>query len=221
MNQHSVITEATTAGPALSGRRILITGITDDASLATEIARAVIGAGGQPVCAGLGPTSHHGALSERARSHLEMAHESFRKTVAAELGEDTPAFACDLSLDASLAELATALAEGDLALDGVLHAVAFDRTLRPGRRASLLDTTRDEFLECMNVSAWSLVGLLRELLAAGVLREGAGIVALSYLGAARVVDHPYKNVGVAKAALERIVGERGDPPAAAQRRSDR
>lgn len=207
MQHRDVAAGASAGGLALSGKRILVTGITDGASLATEAARGILAAGGQVACAGLGPTPHQQGLSQRARAHLEAAHESFRKTVASELGEDTPAFACDLSLDPSLADLAGELAARDLPLDGVVHAVAFDRTLRPGRRPSLLETTRDEFLECMNVSAWSLVGLVRELLAAGALRDGAGIVALSYLGAARVVEHPYKNVGVAKAALERIVGE--------------
>jgi len=202
-----------TASPAqgevrpLAGRRILITGISDGVSLATEIARAVLRAGGLPVCAGLGPTPHQHRLSERARAHLETAYESFRKTVASELDEATPALACDLSLDASLRDLAAVLAERDLPLDGILHAVAFDRTLRRGRRPSILETSRDEFMECMNVSAWSLVALVRELVAADMLRDGAGIVALSYLGAERVVEHPYKSIGVAKAALERIVRE--------------
>jgi enoyl-[acyl-carrier protein] reductase I len=48
---------------------------------------------------------------------------------------------------------------------------------------------------------------VRVLLRAHVLREGASIVALSYLGAERVTSHPYRNIGVAKAALERLVRE--------------
>jgi len=40
-----------------------------------------------------------------------------------------------------------------------------------------------------------------------VLADGAAIVALSYLGAERVMAHPYRNIGIAKAALERIVRE--------------
>lgn len=191
----------------LAGRHVLVTGIADQASLATHVARAIQAAGGTPVCAGLGPTPDRTALSERARAHLAASYESFRKTVEVELGKETLTLPCDLSLDSSIDALAGALAERGLSLGGVLHAVAFDRTLRRGGHASLLETSRDDFLECMNVSAYSLVALLRGLLGRRVLEPGSGVVALSYLGAARVVAHPYKNVGVAKAALERIVGE--------------
>ena len=61
-------------------------------------------------------------------------------------------------------------------------------------------------MDCMNVSAYSLLALVRTLLRAGVLRRDASIVALSYLGAERVMTHPYRNVGVAKAA-QRITQE--------------
>ena len=200
------MTSRTDASAPLQGRTILVTGISDGASLAAHGARRIQHAGGQPICTGLGPAGQPD-LSERARTHLQTTFESFQATVAEVLGASTPTLACDLSMDASVAQLATTLAERDLQIDGVLHAVAFDRTLGKGTYQPLLDTTRDDFLECMNVSAYSLIALVRELLAAGVLCRGAGVVALSYLGAERVMRHPYKNVGVAKAALERIVSE--------------
>jgi enoyl-[acyl-carrier protein] reductase I len=59
----------------------------------------------------------------------------------------------------------------------------------------------------MNVSAYSLLALVRALLTEDVLGRGASVVALSYLGAERVMFHPYRNVGVAKAALERMSRE--------------
>jgi enoyl-[acyl-carrier protein] reductase I len=193
--------------PVLAGRTVLVTGITDDASLATHVARSLREAGARLVCTGLGPTPFHASLSARARDHLAASYEAFRKTVEGALGSDTATIPCDLGIDASIAQLAGWLKEHDCALDGVVHAVAFDRTLRRGGHASLLETSREDFLECMNVSAYSLVALLRGLLSASVLRDGAGVVGLSYLGATRVVSHPYKNVGVAKAALERIAAE--------------
>ncbi len=190
----------------LAGRTVLVTGISDGASLATAVAREIQSAGGRVVATGLGPT-RHGRHSERAQARLAASFESFRKTVEEQLGAEVPSLACDLSLDESIEELALQLREREIAIDGVLHAVAFDRTLRQGRAALLLETSREDFLECMNVSAYSMVALLRGLLEAGVLSRGASVVALSYLGAARVVSHPYRNVGVAKAALERMVGE--------------
>jgi len=200
---------AEAAGP-LAGGRHLVTGIVDEASLATEVAREVVAQGGHVVCSGLGPTPHHEDLSERARDHLAAAYESFRKTVDRELGDAAETFACDLSLDASVRDLAASLARRGVALDGVLHAVARDRTIGRDGPRPLLATTREEFLDCMDVSAWSLVALLRELVDAGALACGASVVCLSYLGAERVVSHPYKNIGVAKAALERITVELAD-----------
>lgn len=201
------MTDGITRPGVLDGRTVLVTGITDEASLATHVARAIRGNGGRLVCSGLGATPHHDSLSPRAHAHLARSFETFQKTVRESLGPDVPTLPCDLSLDPSIAGLASDLKQRGLVLDGVVHAVAFDRTLRRGSHASLLETSRQDFLECMDVSAYSLVALLRGLIEADVLRPGAGVVALSYLGAERVVTHPYKNVGVAKAALERIAAE--------------
>ena len=184
-----------------------MTGIADSASLALPVAVALQRAGASLVCAGLGPTPHQGAISTAAQDYLAASHETFRKTVTASLGAATPTLVLDASLDASIADLARTLRERGTRLDGLLHAIALDRTIRRGSAKNLLDVTRDEFLDCMNVSAYSLLALVRELLGAGVLAPGASIVALSYLGAERVMFHPYRNVGVAKAALERIARE--------------
>lgn len=191
----------------LQGRTMLVTGIADAASLALPIARALQRDGASLVCAGLGPTPHHDRISDAARDHLAAAHAKFRETVAAHLGAATPALVLDASLEASLADFARSLREAGTRLDGVVHAIALDRTIRRGTAKPLLEVTRDEFLDCMNVSAYSLLGLTRVLLAEGVLAQGASIAALSYLGAERVMFHPYRNVGVAKAALERIARE--------------
>lgn len=192
---------------ALSGRRILVTGIADESSLALPIAVAAQHAGAGLVCAGLGATSHHAALSPAARSYLDDVNAAFRKTVTERLGGDVPTFVLDAGLDASIDDLAVALAERDLRLDGLVHAIALDRTIRGGVAKPLLEVTRGEFLDCMSISAYSLIALVRALLEKGVLQDGASVVALSYLGAERVMPHPYRNIGVAKAALERIVRE--------------
>ncbi len=191
----------------LSGRRILLTGIADRSSLALEIGRELARQGADLVCTGLGPTAHRGDLSERARQHLSVAFEEFCKTVESELGTGVSNLACDLSSDESIADLAAVLRARELEIDGVVHAVAFDRTLRNGSSLPLLETPREAFLECMNVSAFSLIALLRELVRSELLARGGSVVALSYIGAERVVSHPYRNVAVAKAALERIAPE--------------
>lgn len=191
----------------LTGTRILVTGIVDGSSLALAIARELRDQGAELVCTGLGRTAHHAGLSARATSHLEAAWASFEATVREHLGDGTRALALDATLDESIEELARTLGQELGAVHGVVHSIALDRTIRGGRVKPLLDVTREEFLGCMDVSAYSLVALVRSLLRNAAIQKGAAIVSLSYLGAARVPVHPYKNVGVAKAALERITLE--------------
>ena len=192
---------------SLATRRVLVTGIADEGSLALPIAAALRRSGAELVCAGLGPSRHHGPLSTAAARYLARSAETFADTVHGHLGASVPTFLLDASLDGSIDDLAAALAARRLRLDGLVHAIALDRTIRSGSAKPLLEVTRDEFLDCMNVSAYSLLALTRALLRAGVLADGAAIVALSYRGADRVMAHPYRNIGVAKAALERIVRE--------------
>jgi enoyl-[acyl-carrier protein] reductase I len=189
------------------GRFVLVTGIADDASLALPIAQDLARAGASLVCTGLGPTPHHGALSDAAKRYLGETQATFRATVERALGAGVPTAVLDVSLDASIRDLASDLAAKGTKLDGVVHAIALDRTIRGGRAKPLLEVTREEFLDCMSISTYSLLGLVRELLGSGVLADGASVVALSYLGAERVMPHPYRNIGVAKAALERMVRE--------------
>jgi enoyl-[acyl-carrier protein] reductase I len=169
-------------------------------------------------------TPHHAGISAAARDYLAAAHETFRNTVAATLAPATPCFVLDASLDASLADFARALRERGTRLDGVVHAIALDRAIRQGSAKALLDVTREEFLDCMNVSAYSLLGLLRVLLAEDVLARGASVVALSYLGAeSRRRGHPWtpgsgralRRSRTARQCIARRACARSAPPAAA------
>lgn len=188
-------------------RRYLVTGIADEHSLALQIARTLKASGADLVCAGLGMTKHHEDVSEAGRRYLEQTFDAFQEVVARELGEDTPTVVLDVSLDGAIVDACESLASRDLALDGFVHAIAMDRTIRRGVASPLLEVSRADFLHCLDVSAYSLLGLTRELLGHACLNEGASIVALSYLGAERAMSHAYRNIGVAKAALERVSRE--------------
>jgi enoyl-[acyl-carrier protein] reductase I len=191
----------------LNGRRFLVTGIADEHSLALHIAKTLKSAGAELVCAGLGPTPHHRDVSEAGQRYLRETQEAFRGVVSRELGEDTPIVVVDASLDGTITDACEALRREGLELDGFVHAIAMDRTIRRGVASPLLRVSREDFLGCLDVSAYSLLALTRELLDGGCLRDGASIVALSYLGAERAMSHAYRNIGVAKAALERVARE--------------
>ena len=194
----------------LQNQRFLITGISDAGSLALHAAKAIVEQGGQVVCAGLGVTPHHTDLSDKARAYLSANEAAFRETVKAELGEDTPIFILDATQEESMVNLAAGLAENGLHLDGFLHSIAMDRTIRNKQVKPLLEVTQAEFCDTLGVSAFSLVRITHHLLKTGALRDGSSICSLSYIAAEKVTFHPYRNMSVAKAALERITIELAD-----------
>ena len=190
----------------LSGTTILVTGITDKASLALAIAKQIQKEGAKIVCSGLGLTKHHAGLSEKAASYLDRTFKDFQETIKQELG-DVLTFPLDVTLDGSIEEFAESLKSQNIQLDGYVHSIAMDKTIRGGVVKPMLEVTREEFAGALDVSAYSLVGISRPLIQKGILKKNGSIVALSYLGAEKIVVHPYKNIGVAKAALERIIFE--------------
>ena len=194
----------------LQDKRFLITGISDAGSLALHAAKAIVEQGGQVVCAGLGVTPHHADLSDKARAYLSANEAAFRETVKAELGEDTPILILDATQEDSMTDLAAGLVEKGLHFDGFLHSIAMDRTIRNKQVKPLLEVTQAEFCDTLGVSAFSLVRITHHLLKTGALRDGSSICSLSYIAAEKVTFHPYRNMSVAKAALERITIELAD-----------
>lgn len=90
-------------------------------------------------------------------------------------------------------------------LNSLLHSVAFAD--KKDLEGAFYNTTKEGFLLAMEVSAYSLVEVVRQckpLLVAGAQEGDASVLTLSYYGAEKVVPH-YNVMGVAKAALEATV----------------
>jgi enoyl-[acyl-carrier protein] reductase I len=168
----------------LSGRKVLVTGVLSNRSIAYGIARA--------------------AKREGAELAFTYAGERFKERVgelAADFGTDF-VLPCDVSSDAEIAALAPALRERWDGLDGMVHAIAFAQ--REAISGELLDgLSREAFREAHDISVYSLPALAKALLP---LMQGrkASVLTLSYLGAERVVPH-YNTMGLAKASLEAAV----------------
>ena len=166
----------------MAGKRGLIMGLANDKSLAWGIAKALRAAG-----------------AELAISYQGEVMEKRVRPLAEQLGV-ARLFDCDVSdmaaLDATFAELAKEWPT----IDFVVHAIGFsDKSQLRGR---YYDTTLDNFLMTMNISAYSLVAVTRR--AAEMMPNGGSILTLTYYGAEKVVPH-YNVMGVAKAALETSV----------------
>ncbi len=167
----------------MAGKRGLIMGLANDKSLAWGIARKLAEQG-----------------AELAFSYQGEALAKRVIPLAAQLGSDFT-FECDVArMDSLDAAFATLKARWDT-IDFVVHAIGFsDKNELRGR---YVDTSLDNFLLTMNVSAYSLVAITQR--AAAMMPEtGGAILTLSYYGAEKVVPH-YNVMGVAKAALETSV----------------
>ena len=166
----------------MQGKRGLIMGLANDKSLAWGIARRL---------------GEQGA--ELAFSYQGEALEKRVRPLAASLGSDL-LIDCDVSdmsaLDAAFAQLGERWPK----LDFVVHAIGFSD--KNELRGKYLDTSLENFLMTMNISAYSLVAVAKR--AAAMMQEGGSILTLSYFGAEKVIPH-YNVMGVAKAALETSV----------------
>jgi enoyl-[acyl-carrier protein] reductase I len=171
----------------LDGRRALIFGVANDHSIAWGIAQALHDAG-----ATVGFSSVESLIERRVRPLAESIGSTFVEP-------------CDVQSDDQIREVFKRwrAAHGpDATLDVLVHALAFAR--REDLEGSFVDTSREGFALALDVSAFSLVAVVREARAAGVLRPGSSVLTLTYYGAEKVVSN-YNVMGVAKAALEASV----------------
>jgi len=173
----------------MSGKRGLIMGLANDKSLAWGIAKQL---------------AEHGA--DLAFSYQGDALAKRVKPLAEQLGSDFT-FECDVSNMDSLDAAFAALKDRWDTLDFVVHAIGFSD--KSELRGKYVDTSLDNFLMTMNISAYSLVAVAKRAaeMMPPLQEDGTGggsIVTLTYYGAEKVIPH-YNVMGVAKAALDASV----------------
>jgi enoyl-[acyl-carrier protein] reductase I len=169
----------------LSGKKILVTGVLSNRSIAYGIARAAHREGAQLAFTYAG--------GDRFKERVAP--------IAAEFGSDI-VLPLDVTKDAEIAAAFDALRVKWQGLDGLVHAIAFAQ--RDAISGELLDgLTREVFREAHDVSAYSFPALAKAALPLMEGRSGA-MLTLSYLGAERQIPH-YNVMGLAKASLEASV----------------
>src|SRR3546814_1076338 len=85
-------------------------------------------------------------------------------------------------------------------IDFVVHAIGFSD--KNELRGKYVDTSLDNFLLTLNISAYSFVAVANR--ARAMMPDGGSLLTLSYYGAEKVIPH-YNVMGVAMAALETSV----------------
>ncbi|MFS4582160.1 enoyl-ACP reductase [Phaeobacter sp. C3_T13_0] len=164
----------------LTGKRGLIMGVANDRSIAWGIAKAMAEAGAE-----LAFTYQGDAFGKRLEPLAQSVGSDFMVDV-------------DVTNDASLDTAFEQLTTRWNSIDFVVHAIAYsDKSELTGR---FLDTSRENFKNSMDISAYSFVEVARR---AYPLMKNAGgtLLTLTYQGSNRVVPN-YNVMGVAKAALE-------------------
>jgi enoyl-[acyl-carrier protein] reductase I len=168
----------------LSGKKILVTGLLSNRSIAYGIAKAL--------------------RREGAELALTYQNERFKDRVtgmAKELGCDL-ALPCEVTKDAEIAALFDSLGKHWDGLDGLVHALAF--APREAIEGDFLGGfSREAFATAHDISSYSFGALAKAAYPMMKGRRGA-LVTLTYLGAERVVPN-YNTMGLAKASLEASV----------------
>lgn len=168
----------------LQDKKILVTGLLSNRSIAYGIAKAMHREG-----ATLAFTYQSAELKDRV---VQLAADF----------APAPVLRCDVSSDAQIEDLFKALGGTWDGLDGIVHSIAFaPREALKGGFLEGLD--REAFRVAHDVSAYSFAALAK----AGLpMMEGrkAALVTLTYLGAVRAVQN-YNVMGLAKASLEATV----------------
>jgi enoyl-[acyl-carrier protein] reductase I len=168
----------------LAGKKILITGLLSNRSIAYGIAKA--------------------ARREGAELAFTFQNERFKERVvdmARELGSAI-ALPCEVTSDTEIDNLFQELKKRWDGLDGLVHAIAF--APREAIAGDFLDgLSREAFAQAHDISAYSFPALAKAALPMMRGRRAA-LVTLTYLGAERVVPN-YNTMGLAKASLEAAV----------------
>lgn len=167
----------------LAGKRLLITGLLSNRSIAYGIAKA---------CKREGAELAFSYVGERFKDRItEFAREFGSELV----------FDCDVGSDEQIDKLFADLSQTWPTFDGFVHAIGF--APREAIAGEFLDgLSREAFRIAHDISAYSFPAMAKASLP--FLTPNASLLTLSYLGAERIVPN-YNTMGLAKASLEASV----------------
>ena len=167
----------------LAGKRLLITGLLSNRSIAYGIARA---------CKREGAELAFSYVGERFKERTTDFAREFDSSLI---------FDCDVADDAQIDAMFQQLAQTWPQFDGFVHSIGF--APREAIAGDFLDgLSREAFRIAHDISSYSFPALAKA--AAPLLTPKAALLTLTYLGAERVVPN-YNTMGLAKASLEASV----------------
>lgn len=167
----------------LTGKKLLITGVLSNRSIAYGIAKAC-----------------HAQGAELAFSYVGERFKDRITEFAADFGSNL-VFDCDVSDDAQINQLFQDLSAHWPTFDGFVHSIGY--APREAIAGDFLDgLSREGFKVAHDISAYSFPAMAKAALP--YLNDNAAVLTLTYLGAVRHVPN-YNTMGLAKASLEASV----------------
>lgn len=167
---------------SLAGKKGLVVGIANDASIAWGCAHAFAQQGAELAIT---------YLSDKAKPYVAPLADKLHAPILMPL---------DVTHPTQQDELFRAIEKQWGSLDFLLHSIAF--APKQDLQGKLLDSSSQGFTQAMDISCHSLIRLARS--AAPLMKKGGSILTMSYYGAEKVVTH-YNLMGPVKAALETSV----------------
>ncbi len=177
----------------LAGKKGIVFGVANDRSIAWAIARIL-----------------HNAGAELA---LTYQNERLRDRVArlAETLEGAPIMECDAGDDAQIDAVFQDVGRRFGSLDFLVHSIAYAN--REDLGGAFSETSREGFRLALEISAYSLVPLVRHAAPLMVAAGGGSVITMTFQASERVFPG-YNIMGTAKAALEnevrQLAAEYGD-----------
>ena len=167
----------------LAGKKLLITGVLSNRSIAYGIAKA---------CHAQGAKLAFSYVGERFKDRISEFAAEFDSTLI---------FDCDVGDDAQISQMFSDLSTHWQGFDGFVHAIGF--APREAIAGNFLDgLNRESFKIAHDISAYSFPAMAKAALP--YLNDKAALLTLSYLGAERIIPN-YNTMGLAKASLEASV----------------
>ena len=167
----------------LTGKKLLITGVLSNRSIAYGIAKA---------CHAQGAELAFSYVGERFKDRITGFAAEFDSTLI---------FDCDVASDEQIEQMFSDLSQTWPKIDGFVHAIGF--APREAIAGDFLDgLSREAFRIAHDISAYSFPGMAKAALP--YLNDKAALLTLSYLGALRTIPN-YNTMGLAKASLEASV----------------
>ncbi len=170
------------AATLLQGKKVLVTGIANDQSIAYGCARAFKAMGAELAIT---------YLNDKALPHVEPLARQLDAALLLPL---------DVTQAGSLEAVFNAIGARWGVLHAALHSIAF--APKVDLQGRLTDCSADGFAKAMDVSCHSFIRMAH--LAEPLMREGGTLFTMSFYGAHKVVEH-YNVMGPVKAALESSV----------------